>query len=68
MSANGSKDRAPLCSFTFVDGHRCRLPRRHGHLPPKRLISINSRKRPKFPSPPNLSESTFAKVYENKGF
>jgi hypothetical protein len=20
-----------LCSFTFVDGHPCRIPRRHGH-------------------------------------
>jgi len=26
-----SKDRASLCSFTFADGRRCRIPRRHGH-------------------------------------
>jgi len=31
MSTNRSEDRAPLCSFTFVDGRRCRMPRRHGH-------------------------------------
>jgi hypothetical protein len=31
MSANRSQDRASLCSFTFVDGRRCRIPRRHGH-------------------------------------
>jgi len=31
MSANHSRDRASLCSFTFVDGRRCRIPRRHGH-------------------------------------
>jgi len=31
MSTNRSKDRASLCSFTFVDGRRCRMPRRDGH-------------------------------------
>jgi hypothetical protein len=31
MSTNRSKDRASLCSFTFVDGRRCRTPRRAGH-------------------------------------
>ena len=31
MSAIRSEDRASLCSFTFVDGRRCRIPRRHGH-------------------------------------
>jgi hypothetical protein len=25
------EDRVSLCSFTFVDGRRCRIPRRHGH-------------------------------------
>jgi hypothetical protein len=31
MSANRSEDRASMCSFTFVDGRRCRMPRREGH-------------------------------------
>jgi hypothetical protein len=31
MSTNRSNDRASLCSFTFVDGRRCRMPRRDGH-------------------------------------
>jgi hypothetical protein len=31
MSANCSQDRLSLCSFTFVDGRRCRIPRSHGH-------------------------------------
>ncbi len=31
MSANRSKDRSPLCSFTFADGRQCRIPRRVGH-------------------------------------
>jgi hypothetical protein len=31
MSTNRSKDRASLCSFMFVDGRRCRIPRRVGH-------------------------------------
>jgi hypothetical protein len=31
MSTNRSEDRASLCSFTFVDGRRCRMPRRAGH-------------------------------------
>ena len=31
MSTNRSKDRSSLCSFTFVDGRRCRMPRRPGH-------------------------------------
>jgi hypothetical protein len=26
-----SEDRASLCSFTFADGRRCRIPRRQGH-------------------------------------
>jgi hypothetical protein len=26
-----AQDRASLCSFTFLDGRRCRMPRRHGH-------------------------------------
>jgi hypothetical protein len=30
MSANRSEDRAYLCFFTFVDGRRCRIARRHG--------------------------------------
>ena len=30
-----SKDRSSLCSFTFVDGRRCRMPRREDpHLCP----------------------------------
>ena len=31
MSTNRSKDRSSLCSFSFVDGRRCRMPRRAGH-------------------------------------
>ncbi len=31
MSTNRSKDRSSLCSFMFVDGRRCRIPRRAGH-------------------------------------
>ena|SRR5271163_912185 len=31
MSTIHTEDRASLCSFTFVDGRRCRIPRRHGH-------------------------------------
>jgi hypothetical protein len=31
MSTVRSKDRSSLCSFTFVDGRRCRMPRRAGH-------------------------------------
>ncbi len=31
MSTDRSKDRASLCSFTFVDGRRCRMPLRVGH-------------------------------------
>src|SRR5712671_2535988 len=31
MSTIRSKDRASLCSFTFVDARRCRMPRRAGH-------------------------------------
>ncbi|MGB6597069.1 MAG: hypothetical protein WA621_21850 [Candidatus Acidiferrum sp.] len=31
MSAIRSEDRASLCSFTFVDGRCCRMPRRPGH-------------------------------------
>jgi hypothetical protein len=31
MSANRSKDRSCLCSFTFADGRRCRTPRSAGH-------------------------------------
>ncbi len=27
MSTNRSKDRSSLCSFTFVDGRHCRIPR-----------------------------------------
>jgi hypothetical protein len=33
MSANRSKDRSPLCSFTFADGRQCRIPRRVGPIP-----------------------------------
>ena len=29
--SNRSKDRSDLCSFTFVDGRRCRIPRRADH-------------------------------------
>jgi hypothetical protein len=34
MSANCSKDRSGLCSFTFADGRQCRTPRcsAHPHL------------------------------------
>jgi hypothetical protein len=28
MSTNGYNDRSSLCSFTFVDGRHCRIPRR----------------------------------------
>ncbi len=31
MSTNRSKDRSSLCSFTFVDGRHCRIPRRVDH-------------------------------------
>jgi len=31
MSTNRSKDRSSLCSFMFVDGRRCRIPRQVGH-------------------------------------
>ena len=31
MSNNRSKDRSSSCSFTFIDGRRCRMPRRAGH-------------------------------------
>ena len=31
MSTNRSKDRSSLCSFTFVDGRLCRIPRQAGH-------------------------------------
>src|SRR5713226_8718623 len=29
--SNRSKDRSSLCSFTFVDGRHCRIPRQAGH-------------------------------------
>src|SRR5207244_1350742 len=31
MSTMYAKDRASLCTFTFVDGRRCRTPRQSGH-------------------------------------
>jgi len=31
MSTNRSKDRSSLCSFMFVDGRHCRIPRQAGH-------------------------------------
>src|SRR5712664_22570 len=31
MSTNRSKDRSSLCSFMFVDGRHCRIPRQVGH-------------------------------------
>ncbi len=31
MSTNRSKDRSSLCSFMFVDGRYCRIPRQLGH-------------------------------------
>jgi hypothetical protein len=31
MSTHRSKDRSSLCSFTFVDGSHCRIPRQAGH-------------------------------------
>src|SRR5260370_35858048 len=31
MSTNRSKDRSSLCSFMFVDGRNCRIPRQLGH-------------------------------------
>src|SRR6202158_1014222 len=31
MSTHHSKDRSSLCSFMFVDGRRCRIPRRVDH-------------------------------------
>ena len=30
--SNRSNDRASLCAFTFVDGRRCRTPRRDDHV------------------------------------
>lgn len=41
MSANHSKDRAPLCSFTFSDGRQCRTPRRLDH---SSLCAFHARK------------------------
>src|SRR5690349_11962843 len=29
--SNRSKDRSSLCSFTFVEGRHCRIPRQVGH-------------------------------------
>jgi hypothetical protein len=29
--SNSSKDRSSLCSFMFVDGRHCRIPRQLGH-------------------------------------
>src|SRR6266446_7691988 len=31
MSTNRSKDRSSFCSFMFVDGRHCRIPRQLGH-------------------------------------
>jgi hypothetical protein len=31
MSTNRSKDRSSLCSFMYVDGRHCRIPRRVDH-------------------------------------
>src|SRR5467141_1655828 len=31
MSTNRPKDRSSLCSFMFVDGRHCRIPRQLGH-------------------------------------
>src|ERR1700687_5285739 len=31
MSTHHSKDRSSLCSFMFVDGRRCRIPRQAGN-------------------------------------
>ena len=31
MSTSLSKDRSSLCTFTFADGRRCRMPRQSGH-------------------------------------
>jgi hypothetical protein len=41
MSANRSKDRSGLCSFTFADGRQCRTPRRAGH---PHLCSFHARR------------------------
>ena len=41
MSTNRSKDRSSLCSFTFVDGRHCRIPRQAGH---PHLCAFHARK------------------------
>jgi hypothetical protein len=41
MSTNRSKDRSSLCSFTFVDGRHCRIPRQTGH---PHLCAFHARK------------------------
>jgi hypothetical protein len=39
--SNRSKDRSSLCSFTFVDGRHCRIPRQPGH---PHLCAFHARK------------------------
>ena len=53
MSANRSQDRASLCSFTFVDGRRCRIPRRHGH---PYLCTFHARREAKIFARENVGE------------
>ena len=41
MSTNRAKDRASLCSFSFIDGRRCLSPRRDNH---SQLCAFHARK------------------------
>ena len=41
MSTNRAKDRASLCSFSFIDGRRCLSPRRDSH---SQLCAFHARK------------------------
>src|SRR5271155_3528258 len=53
MSTIHPEDRASLCSFTFVEGHRCRIPRRHGH---PYLCTFHARREAKIFTRENVGE------------
>jgi len=44
MSTNRAKDRASLCSFSFIDGRRCLSPRRDSH---SQLCAFHARRKRK---------------------
>jgi hypothetical protein len=48
-----AKDRASLCSFTFLDGRRCRMPRRLGH---PYLCTFHARREDKLFARENVGE------------